>query len=286
MSKNVVLIIGATGTVGPHAASRLVAAGATVRVLALKDDPNLDRLPPQAEILFGDLAEPDSLDEALDGVDGVFLMWPFFTLDVSTAPAVLSKIEAAARRVVFVSSVGVHIGLEPVDNNCHAYIEKLLEQTTLEWTFLRTTGFHCNALGFAPQIRGGDMVRYPHGRATRTSVDEADVAAVGVTALTGSGHARAKYLVSGPEELSQQQQVDIIGAALGRKIRWEDIEQEDAKRAMVGSGWPPTYAQGALDYFAMLVEQPEVSATTVQDVTGRPARSFAAWTAEHLDTFR
>jgi uncharacterized protein YbjT (DUF2867 family) len=189
--------------------------------------------------------------------------------------------------VAFVSSVGVHIGLEPVDNNCHAYIEQLLEQTTVDWTFLRTTGFHCNALGFASQIRGGgDVVRFPHGAATRTSVHEGDVAAVGVTALTEDGHARQKYLVSGPEEISQRDQVRIIGELLGREVRWEDIEQEAAKRAMVDSGWPPAYAQGALDYFAMLTKEPEVGSDVVREVTGRPARSFRSWAVDHLAAFR
>jgi uncharacterized protein YbjT (DUF2867 family) len=283
---NTVLVTAATGNLGPHAVTQLLEAGVTVRALVLRDDPNIGRLPDGVELHYGDLGDPDSLDPALDGVDGVFLMWPFFTLNVDTAPTVLSKIEAVASRVTFVSSVGVHIGLEPIDNNCHAYIEQLLEQTTVDWTFLRTTGFHCNAMGFAGQIRGGDVVRYPHGAATRTSVHEGDVAAVGVRALTTDGHAGKKYLVTGIEELSQEEQVHIIGEVIGRKLRWENIEQEAARQAMVKSGWPPAYADGALDYFAMLTKQPEVGSTVVEQVTGTPARTFRSWVAEHAGAFR
>jgi uncharacterized protein YbjT (DUF2867 family) len=288
MSKScVVLVTGATGNLGPLAVAQLLKKDVVVRAFVLKDDPNVDRLPEGVEIHYGDLADPDSFDDAVDGISGAFLMWPFFTLSVDTAPAIVEKIEAQARRVTFVSSVGVHIGLEPVDNNCHAYIEQLLEKTSLDWTFLRTTGFHCNALGFAPQIRGGgDVVRFPHGAATRTSVHEGDVAAVGVAAITEDGHAGKKYLVSGPEELSQRGQVQIIADLLGREVRWEDIEQEAAQQAMVGSGWPPSYAQGALDYFAMLTKEPEVGSNVVQEVTGRPARTFRSWATEHLDVFR
>ncbi|MGW0565206.1 NAD(P)H-binding protein [Streptomyces sp. NPDC003016] len=285
-ARTVVLVTAATGNVGPHAVAHLLDAGARVRALVLRDDPNIGRLPQGVEICYGDLADPDSLDEALEGVDGVFLMWPFFALPVDTAPAVLKKIEAKARRVAFVSSVGVHIGLEPVDNNCHAYIEQLLERTTLEWTFLRTTGFHCNAMGFAAQIRTGDVVRYPYGAATRTSVDESDLAAVGAKALTSDGHARKKYLVSGPEELSQAEQVRIIGEVLGRELSWQDIEHGAARQAMVDSGWPPSYADGALDYFATLTKEPEVGSKVVEEVTGTPARTFRSWAVERADAFR
>lgn len=285
-ARNVVLVTAATGNLGPHAVAHLLNTGATVRALVLPDDPNAGRLPAGVEIVHGDLAVPDSLDAALDGVDGVFFMWPFFALDVDTAPAVLKKIEAAARRIVFVSSVGVHIGLEPVDNNCHAYIEQLIEDTSLDWTFLRTTGFHCNAMGFAPQIQNGDTVRHPYGAATRTSVHEGDLAAVGATALTREGHAGKAYLVSGPEEMSQAEQVRVIGEVLGRVLRWQDIEHDAARQAMVDSGWPPSYADGALDYFAQLTTRPEVGSNVIEEVTGKPARTFRAWVLERADAFR
>ncbi|WP_455354468.1 SDR family oxidoreductase [Streptomyces sp. SYSU K217416] len=284
--QNTVLVTAATGNVGPHAVAQLLQAGATVRALVLRDDPNIDRLPEGTEIHYGDLTDPDSLDAALDGVDGVFLMWPFFTTDVATAPAVVKKIEANARRVALVSSVGVHIGLERVDNNCHAYLEELLEATNLDWTFLRTTGFQANALGFAEQIRSGGVVHFPYGDAVRTSVHEGDLAAVGVTALLTGAHAQRKYLVTGPEELSQREQVRIIGEVIGREVGWVDIEHEAAKSAMVASGWPPAYADGALDYFAMITEKPELGSTVVADVTGRPARSFRTWAEERADAFR
>ncbi|PSJ25304.1 nucleoside-diphosphate sugar epimerase [Streptosporangium nondiastaticum] len=285
-SQNVVLVTCATGNLGPHVVRRLQERGATVRALVLEGDPGVAKLPEGVELFHGDLADPASLDAALDGVDGVFWMWPFFTLPVDTAPAVLKKIEAQARRIVLVSSVGVHIGLERVDNNCHAYLEELIEETGLDWTFLRTTGFMANALGFAGQIRGDGVVRFPYGAATRTSVHEADLAAVGVEALLTDGHAGKKYLVTGPEALSQEEQVHIIGEALGRTLGWQDVEHEAARSAMVDSGWPPSYADGALDYFAVLTKENEVGSTVVEDVTGRPARTFRQWVDEHVEAFR
>jgi len=206
---------------------------------------------------------------------------------VNTAPAVLDKIVKQTRRIAFVSSIGVHLGLERRDNNCHAYIEELIDERDMEGTFLRVTGFASNArASWGDQIRAGDVVRFPYGAAARSSVHEADVAAVAVRALTTDGHAGKKYLVTGPETLTQQEHLRVIGEALGRPLRWKDVAAEVALRQLRGAGWPDGYAEGALDYFHRLVTEPEPVSTVVPDVLGRPARTFREWAKEHVDDFR
>jgi uncharacterized protein YbjT (DUF2867 family) len=284
-SQRTILITAATGNVGPHAARAALQEGASVRALVLPDDPHLDRLPPDVELFTGNLADPDCLDAALDGVDGVFWMWPFFTLSTGTAQTVLDKIERQAARIALVSSVGVHIGLERQDNNCHAYLEELIARTTLGYTFLRTTGFMANALGFAEQIRTSKTVRFPYGDAVRTPVDEADLAAVGVRALLDEAHAHQRYLVTGPEALSQRRQVDIIGEVIGRSLSWDDVEADEARAQMIATGWPPSYAAGALDYFRRLTLEDEVGSDTVARVLGRPATTFREWVERRSHAF-
>ncbi|MEV0444311.1 NAD(P)H-binding protein [Streptomyces spectabilis] len=282
-----VLVTGATGNVGPHAVAQLLRAGVQTRALLLADDPNAGRLPKGAAVHHGSLAEPDSLDACLEGTDAVFLMWPFFTLDVTTVPAVLDKLREHNCRVVFVSSIGVHIGLEPVDNNCHAYLEQQIEKAGLEWTFLQTTGFACNArISWAAQLKAGDVVRSPYGKAVRSPVHEADVAAMAVRALTEDGHTGKRYVTTGPEALTQIEQLRIIGDVTGRHLRWEDVPAHAAKAAMVEAGWPQPYAAGALDYFETLVDKPETITHHIAGVLGRPPRTFREWAEEHADDFR
>ncbi|MTD54523.1 SDR family oxidoreductase [Amycolatopsis pithecellobii] len=285
-SGNTVLITAATGNVGIHAAACLLEEGAEVRALVLPGDPDVGRLPAGVQLCEGDLKDPAGVEAALDGVDGVLWMWPFFTLGVETAPAVLEKFEKHVRRVALVSSVGVHIGLERRDNNCHAYLEELLRDSGVEWTFLRTTGFMANALGFAGQIKKGGVVHFPYGEAARTAVHEADLGAVAARTLTGEGHARQAYLITGPEVLTQREQVNIIGEVLGRELGWEDVHAEQARAQMVATGWPPSYADGALDYFAMLTKEPEVGSKAVEKIIGRPAHTFREWAEEHINAFR
>ena len=56
------------------------------------------------------------------------------------------------------------------------------------------------------------MVRWPYGAAETAPIDERDIAAVAAPALCEDGHAGGDYVLTGPESLSQAEQVSIIGA--------------------------------------------------------------------------
>src|SRR5207249_4239383 len=70
---NRVLVIGATGNVGHQVVSQLVSTGAQVR--AMTRNPDTAGLPPQVEMMRGDLTVPETLDACLEGIDTVFLVW-------------------------------------------------------------------------------------------------------------------------------------------------------------------------------------------------------------------
>ncbi len=95
-----VLVTGATGRIGRLVVGRLLDAGVPVRALVRRPDAAVT-LPTQAEVFTGDLTEPESLDPALTGAGAVFLVW---TAPPDTAAAVVERLAARVRRVVFLSS--------------------------------------------------------------------------------------------------------------------------------------------------------------------------------------
>jgi uncharacterized protein YbjT (DUF2867 family) len=196
MAQSVILVVGASGNVGRQVVSQLLPTGAAVRALAR--DPAAAGLPGEVDVVRADLSVPDALDACLDGIETVFLVWPFLTAGGATA--VLDAISRHARRIVYLSSLGVRDDrerqIDPI-NQFHADIERLIERTGLAWTFLRASGFATNALWWAPQIRADGVVRAPYGAAVRSSIHERDIAAVAVRALTGDGHAGAQHLLTG-----------------------------------------------------------------------------------------
>jgi len=282
--RSVILVTGATGNVGRHVVSQLLHTGVAVRALAR--DPASAGLPDSVDVVRGDLSAPDTLNAGLKGVDAVFLLWPALTVDL--APAVLNVIRKHARRIVFLSSLGIRDDLaqQPDSVNAlHADIEHLIEQSGLEWTFLRPGGFATNTLWWAPQIRAEGVVRWAYGACARAAIHERDLAAVAVRVLTSEGHGAAKYLLTGPRTLTQVEQVQIIGEVIGRPLRFEEISPE-AMRSQLLTRIPPAVVDGALTYWARLVTEPELVSPTVEEVTGAPARPFREWVSDHARDFR
>ncbi len=274
---------GATGNVGGQVVRQLLADGATVRALAR--NPATAALPDGAEVVAGDLSAPDTLAGALAGSDAVFLVWPFLTTE--GAPAVLDAVARHARRVVHLSSSGVREDAgrqtDPI-NQLHADMERLVQRSGLEWTVLRADTIASNARGWAGQIRSTRVVRGP-GIAATAVVHERDVAAVAARALLDDGHAGATYVLTGPEVLSRTDQVRLIGEATGLPARFEPVPVQVAREQMLADGRPPALVEALL---ASAETRPasHVITSTVEDLTGAPARTFRSWAEEHADEFR
>ncbi|CAM4083191.1 NAD(P)H-binding protein [Kibdelosporangium persicum] len=278
-----ILVTGATGAIGRHVITRLLDAGAKVR--ALTRDPDSATLPDGVDVTPGDLLVPSTMATAVRGVDAVFLMWPLATADA--APAVLNVLAGHARRIVFLSSGAVRDDLdEQVDpiGRLHAGVERSIEQSGMEWTFLRPHGFASNTLSWAPQIRAGDIVRGAYGTAAMTLLHELDVASVAAHTLIGDEHTGRRYVLTGPEVLTQVEQVRILGEAIGRPLRWEEIPPNAARQHMLD--WlPASIADVVLDGYARMATQPGPITSTVEDITRVPARTFREWATHHANHF-
>jgi uncharacterized protein YbjT (DUF2867 family) len=280
-----ILVIGSTGNVGRQVVAQLHAVGTPVR--AFVRNPEKAGLPDGVEIAPGDLAKHDTLEAALDGVDAVFLVWPFFTSE--GAPDVIATIARHARRIVYLSANGVRDDAEKQSDpitQFHADLERLIKQSALVWTLLRPGGFATNTLGWVRQIREDGVVREPYGAAARSLIHEADIAAVGVRVLTEDGHAGQVYVLSGPQVLSQAEQTETIGAAIGRPVRFEEVPRADARARLLNEGWSAQAADGMLDAYAHMVDHPEPVQPTVRQLTGVPPRTFHEWAVDHAADFR
>ncbi|WP_432888736.1 NAD(P)H-binding protein [Kribbella sp. CA-245084] len=258
-----ILVTGATGNVGRE----------------------LTALLPEARTLTrgsgADLAEPETLTPALQTVDTVFLIWPFLTAD--GAEATLGKIAQHARRVVYLSSSAVRFGpdTDPI-TRLHSDLEAAVHASGLEWTILRADTFASNALGWAGQLRAGDIVRGPDSAATAV-IDPADIAAVAVRLLTDP-QPGTTHTVTGPEVLSRADQVAILGTALGRHLTFEPTPFAEARAQLTADGRPPALVE-ALIGSAERRPRSDLVTTTVQELTGRPARTFRVWADRNAAAF-
>jgi uncharacterized protein YbjT (DUF2867 family) len=280
-----ILITGATGNIGGQVLSLLPSTGLQVR--ALVRNPDAARLPPHVEVVRGDLAVPDTLDRCLDAIDTVFLVW--VAPAEAVAPA-LERIAKWARRIVLLSAplkTPHPLFQQPNPSRTRAeLVERVIEMSGLQWTFLRPGMFAANALGWwVPQIRAGNVVRWPYLSVPTAPIDERDIAAVAVRTLCEDSHSGAEYVLTGPQSLSQFEQIATIGSVLGRSLRIEEISPEDWLRELPGF-LPSFVAKYLLDAWAAAIGQPAFVTSTVAELTGSPAKTFLDWTANHAAQFR
>jgi uncharacterized protein YbjT (DUF2867 family) len=272
-----ILVTGATGTVGRQIVAQLVERGLPVR--ALTRNPAAARLPAAVEVAYGDLAAPQSLTPALEGVTALHLIT--VTGDgyadhasLQTGPEIVElAAKAGVRRVSVLSGWD------------ESSVEEALRAGDLGWTQLLCVEFMANALDWAESIRAEGVVRV-FGNHPGAVVHEADIAAVAVAALIEEGHAGRSYSLTGPQALTPAERARQIGEALGREIRFEELSEERYRATLRAAGESDEMIEFAVQLGANPPDAGSVVLPTVEEVTGRPGRTFAQWATEHAAAFR
>jgi uncharacterized protein YbjT (DUF2867 family) len=270
-----ILVTGATGRVGRELVSELRRRGAAVRIASRH--PDTAPGPDGTGVVAVDLSDAATLAAALDGVDAVYLMWPFFQSGEAAADAVGPVAEILGRRVKRVVYLSSETAVRQPDR-FWGVVERAVEATVPEWTVLRPTGFAVNTQMWADQIRAGNVVRWPFGQAARPLIHERDIAEVAAHALLTDGHHGHSYVITGPQLVTQVAQLDAISAAVGRRLHWEELDRAAAEREL---HIPPEM----LDAWASFITDPEPVTDEVRQITGHRARSFQSWARDHVADF-
>ncbi|WP_134732646.1 NAD(P)H-binding protein [Amycolatopsis nivea] len=276
------LVIGATAHFGRQAVEELVAAGAPVR--ALTRAPERAGLPEGVGVVRADLTKPETLPPALAGVEAAFLVLQY---GMDVAPLLAAAVKAGVRRLVLLSSGAVVPGAEhqpDVIAQYHRDVERAVEETGIEWTFLRLLFPAINSLTFAMQLPHGDVIRVPYAEAAFSAVHERDVAEVAARILTGGGHAGQAYELTGPDSLTQADQVRVLSETLGRPLVVEDLDPEPVREQM-SQFMDPEFLAALFDLMAQTAGKPAPVNDIVEQITGHPARTYAQWTADHRADF-
>lgn len=281
-----ILVTGATGTVGSSVVRELLARGEQVRAMTRNPAAQAGRA--GLDVVFGDFDKPETLEYAAGGVDTLFLL----SAPGPALPAHDLAMLAAARakgigRVVKLSAIGTPDDDTPTRlGSWHRPGEAAVHASGLAWTILRPTTFASNSLQWAAAIRAGTPAPNMFSTGAQGIVDPADVAAVAAAALTGADHVARTYTLTGPELLSVPDQVRQLGEVLGRATSTVDIELEVARQEMVASGMPSEFADVAIAGAAYVRDGANAIVTEdVARVLGRPARSFRSWAEEHRRAF-
>jgi uncharacterized protein YbjT (DUF2867 family) len=94
-----------------------------------------------------------------------------------------------------------------------------------------------------------------------------------------------EYVLTGPQSLSQFEQLSTIGGAIGRSLRIEEISEEEARRELLRIG-PLAAVNMLLQAWAAAVGRPAHVTSTVAEITGAPPHTFLEWATDNAAEFR
>jgi uncharacterized protein YbjT (DUF2867 family) len=268
-----ILVTGATGNVGRHVVNHLLQSGQRVRVL-LRDRAAVKNLPPEVEPVYGNLTQPETLIPALEGVTGMHLMTMASGEILKTGAEIIELATKAGVKRVTVMWSGERGPVEPI-----------VEASDLEWTQLQPVEFMSNALLWADSIRSEGVVREPFPNNLNAMIHEADIGAVAAKALVEEGHAGKTYTLTGPEALTIPDKIRIISDAIGRDIRFIELTKEQARERLIKSGVDDDMADHVIGWYENPPKHAYTVVPTVEEITGRSARTFTQWASEHIADF-
>src|ERR671912_989301 len=273
-----ILVTGATGNIGSQVVKQLLSDAPDVSIkAAVHSSQNVKQVKSddRVKVIQIDYNKAETLREALNGVDKLFLLTP----DVPNAADLASNVliearKAGIKQIVKQSVMGAALEADVSTMRLHRQVEKFIEQSGIPFTFLRPNEFMQNFINFhSPSIKGNNAFYIPLEDAKVSLVDVRDIAAVAVKSLTDDKYNNKTYLITGPEALSYHQVADILSNATGKKISYVNISGEEARAAMKEMGMNDWTISELADYFRKR-NASEVS-SAVEEVTGKKPISFS-----------
>jgi uncharacterized protein YbjT (DUF2867 family) len=279
------LVTGATGDVGSKVVDRLLQRGDRPRVFVRDREKARSRFGDRVDVFVGDLADPASLNPALEGVDALFL--------VNTGPEIPARDEAAAKtakaagvkHLVKLSSMDVAQGL--AIGAWHERGEAAIRASGMSFTFVQPTGFMSNLMAWATSIRAEGIMRASTGDGRRAFIHSDDIAAVATRALTTREYDGASLPITGPESLSFAEVTTKIGAAIGRRLQFQSISDDEARRLYAATGAPALETEAHVSLWRAIREGRLATVTdTVERILDRKPIALDQWAIENAGAFR
>lgn len=281
-----VLVLGATGTLGPHVVAELQALGQTPRVLVRDGDRARALFGEQVDVVTGDVTEPGVLESAIDGIDSAFLLSPHGFAMADLQLGVIRALRRTGIRIVKLSGTSSAITPQgPHACRQHWEIERVLAESGAPFVILRPNSFMQVLVGrmLLPAVRSGGAVVNPIGTAGISLIDARDVGAVAARVLAVHDWDGQTLVLTGGRSVTYAEIADLITARTGEPVRVVDVPLDEVRASLIARGMPDWEA----DHFREMYElfsagESEFVTDTVKSVTGADPRTVEAFLDEAL----
>lgn len=281
-----VLVLGATGNVGPSVVRELRAHDHAPRVLVREAARAREMLGEDVDIVAGDATNPAILHSALDDVDAVFLLSPHSFEMADFQLGVIRELRRTGIRIVKLSGTSTAISPDgPHVCRQHWEIERVLADSGQPFVILRANSFMQVLVGriMLPALEATGKVMNPIGASGISLIDARDVGAVAARVLTSHDWDGQTLVLTGPRAVTYAEIAETVAVRTGRETSVVDVAPADARDAMIGRGteeWEADHFREMYELF--LAGESEFVTDAVREVTGADPRTIEAYLDEVL----
>src|SRR5690348_2435657 len=289
MADTIVLVTGATGTVSTALLANLKGKPG-IKVRALVHDPAKGQALEKDgyELAVGDLEEPDTLADAFDGVDVLWLLTPASALEPSMGSnAVTAAKRARVKHIVRNSAIKAAHDAPNRNGRLHALVEESVKASGIPWTILRPHYYMHNLLSSAGSVASEGVLYMNMGDAPVGMIDARDVGVFAASVIENPArHAGKVYTPTGPESTSMAEAAKDLSDVLGKPVTYVALPQEAARQTMLGFGLPRWFVGNVVDYgTAYSGGWGDFVTSDLKEVTGHEARSFKQFARDFAPAF-
>jgi uncharacterized protein YbjT (DUF2867 family) len=278
-----ILVTGATGNVGSAVVAGLLKRGAEVRALIRNPDAD-HKLAPSVEVAIGDLLDPVSIEEAMKGVDKVFLL-NAVTADELTQALItfgLAK-RLKLKHMTYLSVFKVEQFRDVPHFASKLAVESALREFGVPHTILRPGYYIQNDVTLKDALTGPGIYPIPLGTAGIAAVDIRDIAEAAAISLTEDGHDGQTYDLVGPALINGPGNAGVWGKLLGKEIKYtgHNFDQwEQTMRDKVPAWMAFDLRMMFQGYFDRGFASTETEVARITKLFGRAPRSYEDFAAE------
>lgn len=285
-----ILVIGATGTNGKELVRQLIQKGQQVKAMVRNLEKASDLKQQGVSLVEGDLANIETIKNALIDTDKVFLV---SSVNQDYEEQITNFLEAAkasdVKYLIKLSGLGADSSSPSVIMRMHAKTDEMIVNSGINYTILRPNSFHQNTIWSAYTIKNFNSFSMPVGDAKQSFIDVRDIGAVATTLLTtdNTEHKGKIYELTGNESLSFAQVAEIFSKALDRTITYNPITIEESREGMVQFGVPEWNALAVAEIYGVFATGSCAYTTdNVTKITGDTPITFSQFVQDHLAVFQ
>ena len=283
-----ILVTGASGTVGRAVLEEMRKAGKPLKAM-YRSEADAKNAPAGTATVIADFADRNSLNNALSGVDTVFLVCsPIPQLVELESNVIDACVANKVRHVVLNSALGAGDYTKSLPS-WHRKVEDKLKASGISYTILRPNGFFQNIISYnSTTIRSQGAFYDSMGDTKISLLDVCDVAGAAATALLSpSAHANKIYELLGPEALSNADIAARLSRISGRTVKYVAIPEAAQRKAMLDAGMPEWLVTAVLDLQAYYVSGKCAAITDVlPKLLGRAPITLDQFLTDSKDSFR